>query len=82
MFSIFAPAYIKEAELVLKNARKLLHYKKDLLSADSRGDFEATIGRLETAIKERNRTGGGRGGAATGQAMEQVFASGEGRGMA
>jgi signal peptidase I len=56
MFSIFAPAYLKEAELVLKNARKLLHYKKDLLSADSRGDFEATIGRLETAIKERNRT--------------------------
>ena len=31
MFTFFAPAYIKEAELVLKNARKLLHYKKDVL---------------------------------------------------
>jgi len=57
MFSIFAPAYIKEGELVLKNARKLLHYKKDLLSDDSRADFEAAIGRLEAAIKERNRAG-------------------------
>jgi len=57
MFSIFAPAYIKEGELVLKNARKLLHYKKDLLSDDSRADFEAAIERLEAAIKERNRAG-------------------------
>jgi signal peptidase I len=57
MFSIFAPAYIKEAQLVLKNARKLLHYKKDLLSDDSRSDFETTIERLEKAVKERNRGG-------------------------
>ena len=55
MFSFFAPAYIKEAQLVLKNARKLLHYKKDLLSDASRADFEAAIQRLEKAAKERNR---------------------------
>jgi len=57
MFSFFAPAHIKEAQLVLKNARKLLAYKQDLLSGDSLADFKATIGRLEQAVKERNRTG-------------------------
>ena len=55
MFSIFAPAYIKEAELVLKNARKLLHYKKDLLPEASRVEFTGTIGRLEQAIKAKDR---------------------------
>jgi signal peptidase I len=57
MFSFFAPAYIKEAELVLKNARKLLHYKRDILPATTRADFETTIDRLEKAIKERDRVG-------------------------
>ena len=55
MFSFFAPSYIKEAQLVLKNARKLLHYKKDILSAVSRTDFEAAIERLQKAIKARDR---------------------------
>jgi len=57
MFSFFAPAYIKEARLVLKNARKLLDYKRDLLSDDTRADFQATIDRLEKAVKERDRAG-------------------------
>ena len=57
MFSFFAPAYIKEAELVLKNARKLLHYKWDILPATTRADFETTIDRLDKAIKERDRLG-------------------------
>jgi signal peptidase I len=55
MFSFFAPAYIKEAHLVLKNARKLLDYKRDLLPASSRRAFEEGIARLETAIKARER---------------------------
>ena len=57
MFSIFAPAYIKEAQLVLKNARKLLHYKKDLLSPDSRTAFQDTISRLDQAVHARDRAG-------------------------
>jgi len=57
MLSFFAPGYIKEAQLVLKNARKLLNYKRDMLSEASLADFEATIKKLETAIKERNREG-------------------------
>jgi signal peptidase I len=57
MFSLFAPPYIKEAQLVLKNARKLLHYKKDLLPEASRADFQATMDRLEGAIRGRYRAG-------------------------
>jgi signal peptidase I len=55
MLSIFEPNYLKEARLVLKNARKLLHYKEDLISEVSVADFKTTIDRLELAIKERNR---------------------------
>ncbi|HEX4086404.1 MAG TPA: signal peptidase I [Chthoniobacteraceae bacterium] len=57
MFSFFEPGYIKEARLVLKNARKLLHYKQDLLSEASLADFKTTIDRLEQAVKERDRAG-------------------------
>src|SRR5271170_4422485 len=57
MFSFFAPTYIKEARLVVKNASKLLHYKDDLLSDVSRTDIKATIGRLELAIRDRDRAG-------------------------
>jgi len=57
MPSFFTPPYIKEAQLVLKNARKLFHYKKDLLSEASRADFQTTIERLESAIRERYRAG-------------------------
>jgi signal peptidase I len=55
MFSFFEPGYIKEAKLVLKNARKLLDYKRDILPAGTRVEFEATIERLNTGIKERDR---------------------------
>jgi signal peptidase I len=57
MFSFLLPGYIKEAQLVLKNARKLLHYKKDLLTEEKRKDFEEAIGRLDDAIKKRDRPG-------------------------
>jgi signal peptidase I len=56
MLSFFAPTYIKEARLVLKNARKLLHYKKDILSADSVAEFKGTIVSLEKAIHARDRS--------------------------
>jgi signal peptidase I len=55
MLSLFAPNYIKEARLVLKNARKLLHYKRDLLSDATLGEFTATIDRLENAARDRDR---------------------------
>jgi len=55
MLSFFAPNYIKEARLVLKNARKLLHYKRDILSADSIAEFSGTIATLEKAVHARDR---------------------------
>jgi signal peptidase I len=55
MLSFFAPGYVKEARLVLKNARKLLHYKQDILSADSVADFQGTIASLEKAVHDRDR---------------------------
>ena len=42
---------------MLKNARKLLHYKKDLLPEASRAEFEGTIAKLEQAIHARDRPG-------------------------
>ncbi len=57
MLSFFAPQYIKEGRLVVKNARKLLHYKRDLIPQAGLADFEATIDRLEQAIKERDLKG-------------------------
>ena len=55
MLSLFAPSYIQEATLVLKNARKLLHYKRDLLSPENIAEFESGIARLERAIPSRDR---------------------------
>lgn len=55
MLSFFDPAYIKEARLVLKNARKLLHYKQDVLPAEKRAEFDATIAQLEKAIRDRDK---------------------------
>lgn len=55
MLSFFAPAYIKEALHVLKNARRLLHYKRDILSETALADFTSRIAALEKAIQGRDR---------------------------
>jgi signal peptidase I len=55
MFSYFAPAYIKEARLILKNARKHLHYKEDVLSGATLSDLRGAMDRLEDAIKARDK---------------------------
>ena len=55
MFGIFAPRYIKEGRLFLKNARKMLHYKRDLWSAKAVADFEQQLHLLESAIGARNQ---------------------------
>lgn len=57
MFTLFAPRYLKEAKLILKNARKLLHYKRDRLSENQVSEFEAQIARLERAMTERDPAG-------------------------
>jgi signal peptidase I len=54
MFSFFAPRYVREGKMILKNAHKLLHYKRDLLSEASIADFTALTDLLEKALRERD----------------------------
>ena len=54
MFLFFAPTYIKQATVILKNARKLLHYKRDAISEVSVADFEFQIKKLEEAVRLRD----------------------------
>jgi signal peptidase I len=55
MFSFFAPRYVKQGRAFLKDARKLLAYKRDLWSDAAVTEFETGIRRLETALAERNK---------------------------
>jgi signal peptidase I len=56
MFGFFAPRYVKEGKLFLKNARKFLHYKRDLWSEADVADFENHIAKLDKAIGDRDKT--------------------------
>jgi signal peptidase I len=55
MFSYFAPRYVKQGRAFLKDARKLLAYKRDLWSPTAVENFEGGIRRLEGALRERNQ---------------------------
>lgn len=50
--SFFRPAYLKEADLLASNARKLLHRRRDLLTAEQYRGYQAQIEELETAAKQ------------------------------
>jgi signal peptidase I len=55
MFGFLKPRFVKDAEMVLKNARKLLCYRRDLLAGDDIAGLEAQMGELREAAKARNR---------------------------
>jgi len=52
MFSFFAPKHVKQGRQFVKDARKLLAYKRDVWTAAQVADFESGIGELEVAVKE------------------------------
>lgn len=52
--ALFQPRYLKEAALLVQHARKLLHRRRDVMSDVTAADIESEIGRLETAIAERD----------------------------
>ena len=54
MFGLFTPRYVNEARDLLKNARKLLDYKRDLWSEVTVADFEAQMKKLSEAIARRD----------------------------
>jgi signal peptidase I len=54
MFGFFTPRYAREAIELLKSARKLLDYKKDLWAVSDLGEFEASMRRLDSAVGRRD----------------------------
>ena len=57
MFSIFASKHVKQGRQFVKDARKLLAYKRDLWSEVTVADFEKGIGTLESAVGEGDKAG-------------------------
>jgi signal peptidase I len=49
------PRHVKHGRQFVKDARKLLAYKRDVWSAETVADAEAHIGGLETAVKTRDK---------------------------
>jgi len=57
MIGLFAPRYVKEGKEMLKAARKMLHYKRDLLRPDDLAAIEGEYRALEAAVHGRDREG-------------------------
>lgn len=55
MFGFFNPRYINDGHEMIKAARKMLAYKRDLLRPEDLGALETKIAGLETAIDKRDR---------------------------
>lgn len=54
MFGLFAPRYVKEARDLLKNAHKLLCYKKDIWNGEKVAAFEAQMKKLSDAVRRKD----------------------------
>src|SRR5476651_1505510 len=55
MLDFFAPRYVKEANLIWKNAYKMLCYKRDRLSPAVAAQIEEQLQALRRAAKERDK---------------------------
>jgi signal peptidase I len=55
MFGLFTPRYIKTGKEMLHAARKMFHYKRDLLSPTDLASVETLFTRLATALRTRDR---------------------------
>ena len=55
MFSFFLPKHVKFGRQFVKDARKLLAYKRDLWTEQAVADFEAKITALERATESKDR---------------------------
>lgn len=52
----FAPRYVKQGRAFIKDARKMLAYKRDLWSDETVAEFEAGIRKLEDAVRARDKS--------------------------
>src|SRR5512136_1216038 len=55
MFSIFLPRYIKQGRHLVKHARKLLAYKRDILREGALAEMEMCISSLNDSLRARDR---------------------------
>jgi len=55
MFGFFTPRYLKEARQVLKNAQKIIDYKRDILKPEPLSHLEKAVEMLRDAVKLRDR---------------------------
>ncbi len=53
---MFTPRYIKHSKLLLRHARKYLHYKADVLSEEERATITAQMTALREALRTRDRS--------------------------
>jgi signal peptidase I len=51
---MFTPRYIKHSKLLLRHARKFLHYRKDVLSETELADLQTHTDKLQSSLKERD----------------------------
>jgi signal peptidase I len=51
---MFTPRYIKHGKLLLRHARKFVHYKKDVLSEVELADLQTHIDKLHSSLRERD----------------------------
>lgn len=55
MIGLLTPRYVKNGREMLKAARKMLHYKRDLLASEEVVAIEADMEALKTALKSRRK---------------------------
>ena len=56
MFDFLLPKHIRQGRNLLKDAKKLLAYKRDLWSDATVSDYEANLRKLEKALRENKLT--------------------------
>ena len=56
MSSFFRPDHLKEADLLARNARKLLHRRRDLLTEEQFNDYSSQIAELEKTARDGQGT--------------------------
>ncbi len=54
MFSFLLPKHVRQGRDLIKDAKKLLDYKRDLWSDATVADYEANLRQLEAAVKARD----------------------------
>ena len=55
MFSFLLPTHVKHGRAFIKDARKLLAYKRDLITSETAAEVEREIHALDAAVRSRDK---------------------------